>query len=133
MTSNPSDQQNVATILLGNGDGTFQAPQTFAVGPDPVSVTIADFNNDGKADLIVGNEAGNSASVLLGNVDGRFAGQLYTVIPYSGTINGNPYQDQVTLIQDTDHVHIDWILNGSYGGQVSITDPGGIRSTATGV
>ncbi|HXM63381.1 MAG TPA: VCBS repeat-containing protein [Terriglobales bacterium] len=45
------------TILLGNGDGTFQTPLVF---PDPANVAIAtgDFNNDGKPDLVIGTSNG---------------------------------------------------------------------------
>jgi FG-GAP-like repeat len=42
-------------IFLGNGDGTFQAPQIYAAGPAPNSVTVGDFNGDGHPDLAVAN------------------------------------------------------------------------------
>ena len=45
------------SVLLGNGNGTFQAQQTFAVGTDPLSVAVADLNGDGIPDLVVANEA----------------------------------------------------------------------------
>ena len=43
-----------ANVFLGNGDGTFQAPQTFFAGQVPTSVTIADLGSqvtlpDGKS------------------------------------------------------------------------------------
>jgi hypothetical protein len=41
------------SILLGKGDGTFQAAQTYAVGSFPTSVTVGDFNSDGHLDLAV--------------------------------------------------------------------------------
>src|SRR5207249_2043776 len=50
----PPDPGNVA-VLLGNGDGTFQAPLTFPVGTNPESVVVGDFNGDGKQDLAVAN------------------------------------------------------------------------------
>ena len=53
------------SVLLGNGDGTFGAQTTFAVGDDPFSVTTADVNGDGRADLITANATGNNVSVLL--------------------------------------------------------------------
>jgi hypothetical protein len=58
------------TILLGNGDGTFQTGSTYTVVADPLSVATADFNGDGKLDLAVAGEGG--ISVLLGNGDGTF-------------------------------------------------------------
>ena len=64
-------------VLLGNGDGTFQAAVTYSTGPFAANfanaVAVADLNGDGKADLIVSNN--NSAfglGVLLGNGDGTF-------------------------------------------------------------
>ena len=38
---------NTASILLGNGDGTFGAQKTLATGNAPAGVTTADFNSDG--------------------------------------------------------------------------------------
>jgi hypothetical protein len=66
-------------VLLGNGDGTFQAVVTYASGGGfPSSVALADVNGDGKLDLIVANECSpgdceySLVSVLLGNGDGTF-------------------------------------------------------------
>jgi len=58
-------------VLLGNGDGTFQAAVNYSVGPGATSVAVGDFNCDGKADLAVTNFNG-TVSVLLGNGDGTF-------------------------------------------------------------
>jgi hypothetical protein len=45
------------SVLLGNGDGTFQTPRTFTVGSSPYStpntVAVADVNGDGKPDLTI--------------------------------------------------------------------------------
>src|SRR5437867_12391463 len=38
---------NDVSVLLGNGDGSFQAAQSFAVGNGPTSVAVGDFNGDG--------------------------------------------------------------------------------------
>jgi hypothetical protein len=63
--------------LLGNGDGTFRAAQSYAVGTRPVFVAVGDFNGDGVLDLAVANSAyggsvASSVSVLLGQGDGTF-------------------------------------------------------------
>src|SRR5207249_11661880 len=47
------------SVLLGNGDGTFQAARNFATGRGPSSVAVGDFNGDGIADLAVANSIDN--------------------------------------------------------------------------
>ena len=54
------------SILLGLGDGTFQAAQDFAVAGPALSVTVGDFNGDGRQDLATANE-GNTVSILINN------------------------------------------------------------------
>src|SRR5262249_5834475 len=36
------------SVLLGNGDGTFQPAVTYAVGNRPIAVAVGDFNGDAK-------------------------------------------------------------------------------------
>ena len=44
---------NNVSVLLGNGNGTFQLVQNFSVGLFPSSVVVGDFDGDGKPDLAV--------------------------------------------------------------------------------
>jgi hypothetical protein len=67
---------NPVSVLLGNGDGTLQSPKSYAVGNVPISITVADFNGDGKPDLAVTNRNDNTVSVLFGNGDGSFQPQV---------------------------------------------------------
>jgi hypothetical protein len=71
----PTNPGNTVSVLLGNGDGTFQPQQTYAVGSQPYAVTVADLTGDGKEDLIIANSDSNTVSVLLGNDDGTFQPQ----------------------------------------------------------
>jgi hypothetical protein len=68
------------SILLGNGDGTFQAAVDYLTGGNNISgasVAVGDFNGDGKLDLAVSdpgssNFVSGDISILLGNGDGTF-------------------------------------------------------------
>ena len=99
---------NNVSVLLGNGDGSFQAAESFPVATGPSSVVVGDFNGDGKLDLAVTTEAGSPApplptdtvSVLLGNGDGTFQeardSAVSTVGPSSvavGDFNGDGVPD----------------------------------------
>ncbi len=57
-------------ILLGNGNGTFQALAAPAPLLSANSVAAADFNGDGKLDLAFGS--GGMAGIVPGNGDGNF-------------------------------------------------------------
>ncbi|OLE22010.1 MAG: hypothetical protein AUI36_34130 [Cyanobacteria bacterium 13_1_40CM_2_61_4] len=64
------------SLLLGSGDGTFQARVVITVGSSPFALISADFNADGQIDLAVGDTGATGqpeALVLLGNPDGTFA------------------------------------------------------------
>ncbi|MGH9427655.1 MAG: FG-GAP repeat domain-containing protein [Terriglobia bacterium] len=51
------------SVLLGNGNGTFQPQQRFTTGAGPSSVAVADVNGDGRPDVVTANS--NDVSVLL--------------------------------------------------------------------
>jgi len=71
----PNASSSSVSVLLGNGDGTFQPQVSYSVGLAPNGVTAVDLNHDGKLDLIAANYLDNSVSVLLGNGDGTFQPQ----------------------------------------------------------
>src|SRR5580704_4403907 len=70
--ANSGGDGGTVSILLGNGDGTFQPARDFPSGFEPFSVKTADFNHDGKLDLAIANGNNNTVSILLGNGDGTF-------------------------------------------------------------
>ena len=97
------------TILLGNGDGTFNPGGMVLTGDFPVSVTAGDFNGDGIIDLAwVLGEADTrvTVQVALGNGDGTFG--PITTMPLGGNaggtissadINGDGIADLVVVAQ----------------------------------
>jgi hypothetical protein len=171
------------SVLLGNGNGTFQAQQTFAAGAGPISVAVSDLNGDGRPDLVVANEFNTpgTMSVLLGNGNGTFqtqqviasgdlpafaaasdlngdgkpdvltvnrgdyyhpdntvgvlmgvsngrvttVGQAYTIVLPPDTITGTTGNDSITLTQDADGTDIDWAI-GTTSGKLPINNPNGL-------
>jgi hypothetical protein len=65
---------NTVSILLGNGDGTFQSCGDYGSTGFPFKIVTGDFDGDGKLDLAVTEENLEEAflSILLGNGDGTF-------------------------------------------------------------
>jgi hypothetical protein len=70
VTANRDDDD--VSVLLGNGDGTFQSAVSFAAGDAPLSVAVGDFDVDGIPDAATANFLDFDVSVLLGNGDGSF-------------------------------------------------------------
>ena len=83
---------SVVTVMLGDGAGGF-ALSTFSVNDLPSSCKIADMNNDGIPDIVVGgavpgNTTGNFLSTYLGNGRGVFA-LVQTVQLGPGNLKGD--------------------------------------------
>ena len=78
--SNTCAQPGEVSVLLGNGDGSFQSAATYAVGYSPSSIVAGDVNGDGNLDLAVSNACGKdtsclshgTATVLIGDGKGAF-------------------------------------------------------------
>jgi hypothetical protein len=105
------------SVLLGNGDGTFQTAVTYGSGGyNAVSIVVADVNGDGNPDLLVANNCVTSSNcgsiingvpssngavgVLLGNGDGTFqtaatynSGGLIAYSVAVGDVNGDGKPD----------------------------------------
>jgi hypothetical protein len=117
----------VVSVLLGNGDGTFQPAVAYGSGGyAAISLAVGDVNGDGKPDLLVANSCGSSdncagngtVGVLLGKGDGTFqpavaysSGGFLAVSVAVGDVNGDGKPDLLVANQCTD----DLCANGSVG------------------
>ncbi|WP_281175964.1 beta strand repeat-containing protein [Edaphobacter aggregans] len=113
---------NSVFVFLGNGDGTFQAKTTYVMDPmypcttpaacGPYHISLGDFNQDGKKDIITANAEGESISVLLGNSDGTFqAAKMYpagAAVIYADVqdFNGDNQVDVVAVAQNGLQVYL---------------------------
>jgi hypothetical protein len=96
--------------LLGNGDGTFQAPISYSLAAQrPAALAAADFNGDGKLDLAYCGNGSGAVYIALGNGDGTFgpsAGYGIPVSCYGMTVDdfngdGKPDVAANSLLADT--------------------------------
>ena len=88
----PSPNPRTPQVLLGNGDGTFAAPQSVELPAGNFGTfgrfAIADVNKDGKPDLIIvaNNGFSSNIAVLLGNGDGTFQPGIVSAGPTGNSV-----------------------------------------------
>ena len=124
------DRSNTVSVLLnttptGATTASFAAQQTFATGTNPSSLTVADFNGDGKPDVAVANFSDDTVSVLLnttppGTSSASFAAQQTfatgsrPAMVRSGDFNGDGKPDLV--IADSGSNTVSVLLNETMSG-----------------
>ncbi len=60
------------SVLLGNGKGGFTSSGNFPALNNPTSLTVGDFDGDGKMDVLTGDPGNGSGALLLGAGNGTF-------------------------------------------------------------
>jgi len=126
----------VAT-MLGNGDGSFQAPveSDFADLHVPQAVIMADYNGDGALDLAFAS--GMTIQTLLGNGDGTFrkgsataCSQIPLAVVATGEFTDDGKADIVVTMYDIFSTGLDFVVvfpgngDGSFGNPVTVTGSG---------
>ena len=102
-----NQMQSTISLLLGNGDGTFQAQTIIDLPPGsgPSALVTADFNGDTFLDLAVADQTSDKISILLGNGDGTFQPETHVDLPagsgpvalLSGKFNSKSATDNIDL------------------------------------
>ena len=77
------NENNVISVLLGDGKGRFAASTDFTCGWSSSTLSVTDMNGDGKLDVITANFYNGNVSVLLGDGKGSFA----TTTTFTGSGN----------------------------------------------
>jgi hypothetical protein len=97
---------NTLSILLGNGDGTFQDQVQVHVCQEPRALAMDDFNHDTHSDVALACSGGDEVSILLGHGNGKFVeGPHYPVYRspvalVTGDVNGDHHPDLVVALRN---------------------------------
>jgi hypothetical protein len=128
LLADPGETGHGISVLLGNGDGTFQAQKLSPLQNDSV-LAVANMNGEGKPDIVISRSDNyGSVGVLVGNGDGTFQGpQAFAPGTTGGfievtDINGDGKPDIVT--EDSNN-NVNILLNttnGNFTGQVYTID-----------
>jgi hypothetical protein len=109
-------------ILLGNGDGSFQAAVSYSTSGRANWVASADFNGDGFLDLVVANGGSDSVAVLFGNGNGTFQpATVYDLSGYAfavaaGDVNQDGASDLLVATNDFSEIGVVSVLLGNGNG-----------------
>jgi hypothetical protein len=111
------------SILLNNGDGTFQNQNTYSVMSTPKGIKVADFNNDSFPDIVATCSGANVISFLQNNGDGTFAASINSPTQQSPAgldaydFNGDNYLDIALVNSGSETVQV--LLNNHDGTFIS--------------
>ncbi len=80
VTNNINSPPAQVVVLLGKGTGNFSQPTFYNVSSYPTSLSIGDFDSDGKADIGIANYYAGGVTVLAGDGAGNFQDSQYVIL-----------------------------------------------------
>ncbi len=120
-------------VILGNGDGTFQAFEHYSSPLDSYSAVVGDFNGDGIPDLAVSSQVGNSITVMPGLPPGPLSQTIIFPTP-----SDMPFTSEYATLSATasSGLPVTFTVNSPsvcfpYGGFVDFVSPGICSVTAS--
>jgi hypothetical protein len=104
-------QRDAVFVLRGDGKGGFSSSTTYAVGADPRSVVIDDFDGNGTFDIATGAFGSPMLTLLLGRGDGTFVTRTFDVASgvyfiASGDVNSDGRPDLVLVEPNANQIQI---------------------------
>jgi len=114
------------SILVGNGNGTFQAPAFTPVGQSPSSVAVADLDGDSKPDIILPDYSSHTLNVLFNNTPAPTAPPSTIAVGngpdavVSADLNGDSVADLVVANKNSNTIEV-LIGNGDGSFQAPLT------------
>ena len=124
---------NNVLVYPGLGNGTFgpalNGGNGFFTGTNPVGITVADVNGDGRPDLIIANKGSNDVSILINEKVGssftfvpgpRLNAGIGPVMTAVADVIGNGVPDLVVANSGSNYV---WVLQGIGNGFFNDQDP----------
>ncbi|HEX6622788.1 MAG TPA: VCBS repeat-containing protein, partial [Pyrinomonadaceae bacterium] len=125
---------NGVSFLAGTGGAgadAFAPAKHFGVGTDPTALTVADFNRDGRPDIVSANHASNDVSVVLNRGGGDFAATLNLPVrlnPWgmaSADFNGDGRADLATANSSDNSISLLFAQGaGGFAPSVRVAAPG---------
>lgn len=105
------------SVLLGKGDGNFDAPRPFDAGPFPTALAVGDFNGDGNQDVIVANRTifPGYATLLSGDGNGGFSSSQL-----QGLFDGSQFPESVAVGDFNGDGHLDFVTANSASNNVTV-------------
>lgn len=100
------------SVLLGNGDGTFQPAVHYPVPASAEGLAFGDFNGDGIIDMVVAGAGSPVVAVLLGTGGGSFG-------PATAFAAG-PAASDVAVGDFNGDGYLDLVVSNAYGNSVSV-------------